>query len=143
MGGRLLITWPKAGPTASILKRIAHRGDSTQIRVLGLLVIVGLAAAGAWLIRSPAAADFLCRWPQAFGILFGIAYWAWLWPSWLGIVDRRRKSVVGPTIQLAGPLAAPGSQHRPPLDAVAMTHFANALAVVRPGSRRRIVRPAP
>jgi hypothetical protein len=37
-------------------------------------------------MRRPAAADFLYRWPHACGVLLGIVVWAWLWPSWLGIL---------------------------------------------------------
>jgi hypothetical protein len=58
----------------------------SQIRVVGLLAIFCSAAASVWLMRRPAAADFLYRWPHAITFLFGIVYWAWLWPSWLGIL---------------------------------------------------------
>jgi hypothetical protein len=37
-------------------------------------------------MRSPATIDFFCRWPHVLGILAGVVYWAWLWPSWLGLV---------------------------------------------------------
>lgn len=60
--------------------------STVQIQVVGLLLIAGVASVGAYLVRSPLAADFLCRWAHAVGILIGIAYWAWLWPSWLGLV---------------------------------------------------------
>ena len=59
---------------------------SRQIRLVGSLAILGAAAAGVWLTRRPAATDFLYRWPHTIAFLFGIAYWAWLWPSWLGIL---------------------------------------------------------
>jgi len=58
----------------------------TQNRVVGLLVIAGLLVGTIWLMRRPAAVDFIYRWPHACGVLLGIAYWAWLWPSWLGIL---------------------------------------------------------
>jgi hypothetical protein len=57
-----------------------------KIQTFGLLAIAGLTLVGAWLSRSAVAADFLCRWPHAAGVAIGIAYWAWLWPSWLGLV---------------------------------------------------------
>lgn len=57
-----------------------------QIQVAGLSAIIGLALAAVWLIRRPAAGDFLCRWPHAIGFLSGLTYWAWLWPSWLGLL---------------------------------------------------------
>jgi hypothetical protein len=58
----------------------------TQNRIFGLLAIVGSLIATIWLMRRPAAADFLYRWPHACGVLLGLAWWAWLWPSWLGIL---------------------------------------------------------
>jgi chromate transport protein ChrA len=57
-----------------------------QAQAIGLLLIAVLLAAALSIARSPAATDFFCRWPHAFGILIGIVYWAWLWPSWLGIL---------------------------------------------------------
>lgn len=59
---------------------------ATQVRLIGLPLIAALLITGIWLMRLPAANDFLCRWPHALGILFGIAYWAWMWPSWVGIL---------------------------------------------------------
>jgi hypothetical protein len=58
----------------------------TQNRLIGLLLISGALIATIWVMRRPAATDFLYRWPHACGVLLGIAYWAWLWPSWLGIL---------------------------------------------------------
>jgi hypothetical protein len=57
-----------------------------QIQAMGLLSILGLLAATIWLIRFQPAADFICRWPHLLGVLLGVAYWAWMWPSWLGIL---------------------------------------------------------
>jgi hypothetical protein len=64
------------------------RTSSNQLppSILPILVIAGLAAILAWTIRSPIVADFLCRWPHAMGILVGIGWWAWLSPSWFGLV---------------------------------------------------------
>jgi hypothetical protein len=58
----------------------------TQKRLIGLLIIAGSLTGAIWLMRRPAAVDFLYRWPHGCGVLLGIAYWAWLWPSWLGIL---------------------------------------------------------
>jgi hypothetical protein len=58
----------------------------TQNRLFGLLLITGSLIATIWVMRRPAATDFLYRWPHACGVLLGITYWAWLWPSWLGIL---------------------------------------------------------
>jgi hypothetical protein len=57
-----------------------------QVRLIGLPLIAAALIGGIWLMRWPAAADFFCRWPHAVGILIGIAYWAWMWPSWVGIL---------------------------------------------------------
>ena len=59
---------------------------ATQNRLSGLLLIAGSLIATIWLMRRPTAIDFLYRWPHACGVLLGIAYWASLWPSWLGIL---------------------------------------------------------
>jgi hypothetical protein len=53
---------------------------------IGLLSIVGAAAAAIGLVRHPAMWDVVCRWPHALVTAAGIAYWAWLWPSWFGLV---------------------------------------------------------
>lgn len=55
-------------------------------RTLPIVVIASLVVMMAWLIRSPAAADYLCRWPHTIGVALGLLWWAWLWPSWLGLV---------------------------------------------------------
>ena len=60
--------------------------STVQIQIFGLVLIAGVASAGAYLVRSSFASDFLCRWAHAVGILIGIAFWAWLWPSWLGLL---------------------------------------------------------
>jgi hypothetical protein len=57
-----------------------------QAQLRALLVTGALAAAAIVLMRRPAARDMLYRWPQAVGLLAGLIYWAWLWPSWLGLV---------------------------------------------------------
>jgi hypothetical protein len=59
---------------------------SRQTRLLGSLAIIGAGAAAVWLMRRPAATDFLYRWPHAITFLMGIVFWAWLWPSWVGLV---------------------------------------------------------
>jgi hypothetical protein len=55
-----------------------------QVRVL--LVIAALAVTAITIIRNPAAKDVVSRWPHAAGFLMGLLYWAWLWPSWFGLV---------------------------------------------------------
>jgi hypothetical protein len=53
---------------------------------LGILVVLAFALATIWLSRSPVAQDFICRWPHIIGILIGLAWWAWLSPSWFGLI---------------------------------------------------------
>jgi hypothetical protein len=57
-----------------------------KTRLTGLAVIAIAAAATISLLRRPAAWDIVCRWPHAVAFLLGLAYWAYLWPSWVGIV---------------------------------------------------------
>jgi hypothetical protein len=52
---------------------------------LAIFLITGVAIAGVLILRSTNAVEFICRWPHAVGVLIGILYWAWLWPSWLGL----------------------------------------------------------
>ncbi|MEX0643168.1 MAG: hypothetical protein WD468_10735 [Pirellulales bacterium] len=54
-------------------------------RIFAALAIAGAALASVWLVRQPLARDFLYRWPHAMGVLAGVFWWAWLWPSWLGL----------------------------------------------------------
>ncbi len=56
-----------------------------ESRLIGILVIIGLATMLAWLVRLPAAHDLLWRWPHTAGLLFGLAVWACLRPGWLGL----------------------------------------------------------
>jgi len=51
----------------------------------GLFIVAAIASASLWFVRSPLALDFVCRWPHVVGVLIGIAWWAWLWPSWFGL----------------------------------------------------------
>jgi hypothetical protein len=57
-----------------------------QVRGIGLLAIAGLAAVSLYLLRRPAVTDLLWRWPHVVGIVLGLTYWAWLRPSWLGLL---------------------------------------------------------
>ena len=86
---------------------------SSQIRIVGLPLIATLMIAVIWLMRQPAAVDALCRWPHACGVLIGIAYWAWLWPSWLGILIAAVSMWMGLRFHWPGRCAAHGSEHRP------------------------------
>jgi hypothetical protein len=54
--------------------------------MIGLLGVVGVALAAATLTRQRGAWDVLYQWPAGFGFLIGICWWAWLRPSWFGIL---------------------------------------------------------
>ena len=77
-----------------------HRGKLTQ-----------------YLDRLACRRRFLCRWPHVLGILVGFAYWAWLRPSWIGLLIAA-VSLALALIQLARPTLSPRSQHRPPIHAL-------------------------
>jgi hypothetical protein len=51
-----------------------------------IATIAGLAVIILLLLKRPAIWDVLYRWPHAVGFLAGIAVWAWLWPSWCGLL---------------------------------------------------------
>jgi hypothetical protein len=57
-----------------------------QTRAATIILVVAAAAGTLSLLRRPAAWDVVCQWPHAVSFVLGIAYWAFLWPSWLGIV---------------------------------------------------------
>jgi hypothetical protein len=59
---------------------------TVQTRAASVMLVVVAAAAMISLLRRPAAWDVVCQWPHAVAFLLGIAYWAFLWPSWFGIV---------------------------------------------------------
>jgi hypothetical protein len=49
------------------------------------LAIVVLAVGAVLLAQRTGANDLLYKWPQTTGFLIGIAWWAWLRPSWFGL----------------------------------------------------------
>jgi hypothetical protein len=65
---------------------VATTSAVKRSRVFGLTWILGLAGAAIVLARQRAVRDVLYRWPQAVGLLAGIVWWAWLWPSWCGLL---------------------------------------------------------
>jgi hypothetical protein len=75
-------------------------------RFLPLAVIAGLTGIIVWLLRSPVAADVLCRWPHTVVVVAGIIWWAWLWPSWLGLL------IVAVSVWLALHFEWPGRSFR-------------------------------
>jgi hypothetical protein len=76
----------QGGSDRLVLQMSSPELSTTQVRMVGSLLIAVFLAGALWLLRSPATIDFFCRWPHVLGILVGLAYWAWLWPSWLGLI---------------------------------------------------------
>jgi hypothetical protein len=56
----------------------------SEQRAAALASVVGLAIAAVWLIRRERAVNFLDQWPEAVGLVAGIAAWLLLRASWLG-----------------------------------------------------------
>jgi hypothetical protein len=60
---------------------------STTLRTrFTAIIVIGILLAGFWWNKTSAFSDFLYRVPYIAGVLLGIGYWAWLWPSWLGLI---------------------------------------------------------
>lgn len=57
-----------------------------QVQSLGLVAVVSLSITAILLMRRQAAWDLFYQWPHAVGFLVGIAYWAWMQPSWFGLL---------------------------------------------------------
>jgi hypothetical protein len=74
------------GGDPTIQVEFASSPSNLQTRAATIVLVVAAAAATISLLRRPAAWDVVCQWPHAVAFLIGIAYWALLWPSWLGIV---------------------------------------------------------
>jgi hypothetical protein len=74
-----------AGPSASLTLGSAgeHSGDIAARFLLACLAVfvIGVVAKSA---GRPGVREFLVRWPQLLGVLFGLAWWLWLSPSLLG-----------------------------------------------------------
>jgi hypothetical protein len=69
-----------------IVDNASDNVSSQKGRAIGVLAVVGLSAAAVLLLRSPGAFDLIIQWPHAVGFLIGIACWAWLQPSWCGLL---------------------------------------------------------
>lgn len=59
---------------------------SQQSRLISLLALGSLAIGGLLILRRNGLREAFYHWPHAIGFLIGLAYWAWLQPSWLGLV---------------------------------------------------------
>ncbi len=93
-----------AGPSA-VLSLASPKQSSGELlgRLLAVLSAVAAIVAVDWVGRRGDVKEFLARWPQLLGVLFGLAWWLWLSPSLLGwlivavsVVDvlRRQGSLV-------------------------------------------------
>ncbi|MEX2092203.1 MAG: hypothetical protein WD971_05975, partial [Pirellulales bacterium] len=55
-------------------------------RFAALASLAALALAAIWLVRTPPALELAKGWPEAVGVVLGLAAWAWLRPSLAGLV---------------------------------------------------------
>jgi hypothetical protein len=75
--------------TDGALDRLILDDNSKTMRehrpFLGVLAIAGLWLTAVVLSHRTRAIELLYRWPHAAGFILGIAWWAWLQPSWCGL----------------------------------------------------------
>jgi hypothetical protein len=74
------------GGNAVLSVELRSVSAARRSRLAGLAVIAAATAATISLLRRPVAWDIVCRWPHAAVFLLGVVYWAFLRPSWLGIL---------------------------------------------------------
>ena len=55
-------------------------------RLVAAAVYLSLIAAAAYLLRRGTLSQCFARWPHAFGIVLGLAWWLWLWPGVIGLL---------------------------------------------------------
>ena len=84
--GRHVYGVAEGGAPQLTVHLVPQTATPRQMQIAALLAVVSGALATILLMRQPAAADLFCRWPHAVVFLIGLAYWAWLWPSWLGLL---------------------------------------------------------
>jgi hypothetical protein len=61
-------------------------GGPARTPFLAVAIVICLAIAASVAIGHARVRDLLYRWPHAIAFLVGIACWAWLQPSWLGLL---------------------------------------------------------
>jgi hypothetical protein len=71
---RLKIEYPSIG------------SSSSRSPFIAVAIVICLAVSVSVAMKYAAFGDLLHRWPQAITFLVGIAYWAWLQPSWFGLL---------------------------------------------------------
>jgi len=91
------------GSIALEYRRIEHPGLVARwLAAFCLIAALPLAVIG---VRQPRFRWWLKKWPQAFGVLAGLAWWLWLWPSALGwgIALASLAAAAWPTWRIAPP----------------------------------------
>jgi hypothetical protein len=68
------------------VKYPSPNGGSTRTPLVAAAIVICLAIASSVALTHATVRDLLYRWPQAIAFLLGIACWAWLQPSWLGLL---------------------------------------------------------
>jgi hypothetical protein len=74
------------GDSRQLLLDLTDQASTAQTRIRDVLLILGAAAATLALVRAGATFEVLWQWPHAVTFLVGIVFWAWLWPSWIGLL---------------------------------------------------------
>lgn len=74
----------------------------TYSPIAAMLAVVCLLAVCLVAARQPAICDIFYQWPHLAPFLFGMAYWAWLQPSWLGLL------IAGASVAMAFRSSWPG-----------------------------------
>jgi hypothetical protein len=60
--------------------------QQSRVQLGGLAAVFAIAASTIAIMRWPAGREFACRWPHGIAFLAGLAYWAFFWPSVLGLL---------------------------------------------------------
>jgi hypothetical protein len=68
------------------IKYQSIEGGSRRTPFLAVAIVICLAIASSVAIGHTRVRDLLYRWPHAIAFLVGIVCWAWLQPSWLGLL---------------------------------------------------------
>ena len=90
---------------------------STSLRAKLAAMIVAILISAFGLSKMAAVHDFFYRFPFVTGVLFGIGYWAWLSPSWFGLVIAAGSACLATPFRLAGAIPSPRGKYRTALDA--------------------------
>ncbi len=90
-----------------VLKTTDESTASRRLQAMAVLAAICLGVAVTFLGRLPAIRDAVHRYPHVLGVFLGIVYWAWLWPSWLGML------IVVASVGLAMRFSWPGRSIRP------------------------------